>query len=129
VRSVNYTTHWSYAGPGVERSAQLIDFVLDILYLMDSSGIVPPFHVLNEVLQEGGSNGGMSPGTSWQPFEISDVEYQELVEGLLKLDIAEARNNHPYVRFERVIVDKSLNEETTYADWMLAVNAKYPKCS
>jgi hypothetical protein len=80
MREVRYKTHWSYLGPAIKRSAPLSEFVLDIVYLMGSDGVIPPFHILNEVLQSGGNNGGMGPGTSWRKFKIKEAEYQELVE-------------------------------------------------
>ena len=126
MREVSYKTHWAYAGKGIKRKALLVEFVLDILYLMNTSGVIPPFHVLNEVLRQGGSSGGMGPGTSWRPFSIKDAEYQELVETLLKLDVAEAKKTHPYVYFERVIRDESLETSASYIDWLQGVSRKYP---
>src|SRR5258708_131517 len=121
VRLVNYKTHWSYLGPGIKRKALLSEFMLDVLYLMEYSGVIPPLHVLNEVLLSGGNSGGMSPGTSWRPFKISEPEYEELVEALLNLDIEEAKKTHPYVAFQRVVVDKTLHKTANYIEWVEAV--------
>ncbi|MCC7446720.1 MAG: hypothetical protein IT324_04850 [Anaerolineae bacterium] len=126
MRVVKYKTHWSYFGPAVKRQEPLVEFVLDIPYLMASYGVIPPLHVLDEVLQEGGDDGGMSPGTTWRPFKIKKEEYEELVQTLLNLNVDEARKKHPYVRFKRVIIDKALNQKLTYREWSAAVHAKYP---
>ncbi len=126
MRLLNYKTHWSYLGPAIKRKEPLVDFVLDIFYLMEDSGVVPPFHVLYEVLQTGGDNGGMSPGTSWRPIKIKQAEYQELVQALLDLDIAEAKKKHRYIRFQKVIVDEELHQKPTYQEWRRAVTSKYP---
>ena len=129
MRDVSYTTYWSYGSSGVKRKAPLVDFVLDILYLMENNGVIPPLHVLNEVLQGGGSNGGMGPGTAWRPFSIKEAEYKELVEALLQLDIVEAKKSHRYMMFQKVIVDESLHQCSTYHDWLRAVATKYPPFS
>jgi hypothetical protein len=126
VRVVNYKTHWSYAGRAVKRQEPLADFVLDVLYLMEDNGVIPPLHVLNEILQDGGSNGGMGPGTSWRGFKIKSEEYNELIQALLSLNIEEAKQKHPYVRFQKVIVDEELNQASTHHEWLSAVIAKYP---
>ena len=125
MREVSYKTHWSYAGAGVKHKAPLSEFVPDILYLMGSSGVIPPLHVLNEVLLSGGGNGGMGPGTSWRRFSIKEAEYQELVEALLRLDVAEAKKTHPYIYFERIIIDETLHETANYLGWLQAVSKKY----
>jgi hypothetical protein len=126
MREVSYKTHWSYAGAGVKRKAPLAEFMLDIMYLMQDTGVIPPLHVLNEVLQEGGDNGGMSPGTSWRSFSIQESEYQELVEELLKLDVTEAKKMHPYIYFQKVVVDEALHQRENYLSWLQAVSIKYP---
>ena len=127
MRLVSYKTHWSYFGPAVKRKASLADFMLDVLYLMEVNGVIPPLHVLNEVLAGGGNNGGMSPGTSWRSFTITAVEYQELVEALLNLNVTEAKKTHPYVSFQRVIVDESLRDSPNYIEWVKAIGSKYPQ--
>lgn len=126
MREVNYKAHWSYADAGVKRKAPLSEFILDILDLMEMSGVIPPLHIINEVLLKGGDNGGMSPGTSWRPFRINEVEYQELVEALLKLDVVDAKQRHPYIYFQKAIVDEALHQRENYLSWLLAVSIKYP---
>jgi hypothetical protein len=101
--------------------------VLDVIYLLGKDGIIPPLHVLNEVFQGGGNNGGMGPGTSWRPFRISEADYAELVESLLNLDVAEARKTHPYVNFDRLVVDETLHHCPNYVEWVQAIIAKYQK--
>src|SRR5258708_12972308 len=67
MRFKTYRTHWSYLGPGIKRRELMVDFVLDIVYLFGKDGTIPPLHVLNEVLEEGGNNGGMGPDTPPEP--------------------------------------------------------------
>jgi hypothetical protein len=125
MRIVKYRTSWSYLGSGTKRVHPLTDFVLDILYLMENTGVIPPLVVLNTVLRSGGTGGGMGPETSWKPFEISEAEYAELVNTLCTLDVAQARQHHPYVRFEQVIIDPELNLCTDYLDWLQRSHAQY----
>ncbi len=127
MRRVDYTTYWAYADPGMPRQAPLLDFVLDIVYFIAGLGVIPPLHVLNEMLQDGGNNGGMGPGTMWQPFTISLEEYQKLVEALLNLDGKQARKVHPYVTFDRMVKDETLNACKDLAEWQDAAAKKYLK--
>jgi len=125
MRIVKYKTHWSYLGPGVKREGLLAEFILDVLYLMEHSGVIPPLAVLNQVLQSGGNSGGMGPGTTWKPFTITKQEYDELVAMLLNLDVAQAKQVHPYLTFERIIIDEELDACTDYLDWLQRVAQKY----
>ena len=56
----------------------VIDLLGRIPYLL-SSHILPPLHVLNELLQIGHSDAGMSGGCRWNPFTLSQEEFRELV--------------------------------------------------
>jgi hypothetical protein len=111
-------------GPTRKRGT-LIELVLDIPYLMDSTGVIPPLSVLNEVLREGGNNGGMSPGTEWKPFEITEAEYTELVNVFLAANLDELKQDHPYAYFDRVIVDEELQHCKDYDEWLTQVTQKY----
>jgi hypothetical protein len=55
--------------------AQLL---LDIPYLI-VGGLIPPLPVLNEVLDSGIADAGMSGGCRWEPFRLSESEFAELV--------------------------------------------------
>jgi hypothetical protein len=126
MRTVRYKRHWSYLGPATRVQGSLVDLVLDIPYLMEHTGVIPPLPVLNEELRSGGDSGGMGPGTTWKPFEITEIEYAELVDALLALNVNEAKQEHPYILFERPIVDEELNIYTSYGEWLRRVSQKYP---
>jgi hypothetical protein len=123
MKTITYKTHWS-AGAGVKRKLPLSEFILDI-FLIGADGVLPPFHVLNEFLQEGGNNGGMSPGTTWKPFTITESEYDELVETLLRLNVEDAKRTHPYINFMKIQVDESLHHHPTYYQWQAGIALKY----
>ncbi len=46
-------------------------------------GVIPPFHILRELIARGRDEAGMSGGCEWRPFELSAEEYREVVEELL----------------------------------------------
>jgi hypothetical protein len=80
LRTVRYV-RWHGCGWGdrpepAENS--LLAFVYDIPYF-GACGVFPPFRLLNQFLLTGGSSGGMSPGATWEPFELSPEEYRDLV--------------------------------------------------
>lgn len=125
MRMVRYKTHWAYTGPAISRREPLSAFILDIMYLMEMHGVIPPLEVLNEILEKGGNNGGMGPGTTWRSFTITDDEYDELVGALLTADMLRIKQNHPYVRFESIIVDYELREIKDYRSWLKASFDKY----
>lgn len=74
-------------------------------------GVIPPLNVLNEILRTGGNNGGMGPGTTWEPFVVTELEYDELVSFLLAIDLSNAREAHPYIAFKKVIFDNKLSKK------------------
>ncbi|MCA9909961.1 MAG: hypothetical protein KC519_14990 [Anaerolineae bacterium] len=48
MRSVKYTTNWSYAGKGVKREGTLLDLILDVPFFIGSIGVMPPLKVFNK---------------------------------------------------------------------------------
>lgn len=125
-RQIKYTIYWSYLGPGVKRQGRLSDLVVDIPYLMDATGVIPPLAVLNQVLRAGGDQGGMGPGTKWRPFSIGTMEYDELVAELRAMEPAKIRDEHPYIDYQQAIVDADLNDCSDLIAWMTKRRAKYP---
>ena len=124
MRNIRYKVHWEYVD-STERYSTLAEFILDIPYLMENTGVIPPLAVLNSVLKTGGDSGGMGPATTWKPFQVDEDEYKELVKILIEVDVAAARLVHPYARFERAIVDDELNHCSDYIDWLTKANQKH----
>jgi hypothetical protein len=125
MKTIRYKTHWSYIGSAVARRELLSDFVLDIFYLMEVHGIIPPIEVLNQVLQIGGNAGGMEPGTTWRPFMVDEDEYDELIDVLLTGDIQDMKQKHPYIRFHRITLDSELSKIKEYSSWIKGAYHKY----
>lgn len=63
------------------RTGSVSDLVRETPYLI-YLGVIPPLHILNQVLQEGRQDAGMSGGAEWQPFQITEQEFIALVEDL-----------------------------------------------
>jgi len=75
--------------------------------------VVPPIHILNELLALGIDEAGMSGGCEWKPFALSDEEYEDLAEELI---------TSPEFQCE---LDSELSEIKTNAKWRKAVHKKY----
>ncbi len=88
-RLISYTRH-DFREPDRNVIAPLHIFVYDVPYL-DGCGIFPPFNVLNAILRSGGDSGGMGPGTTWQPFQITHDEYDSLLLSVLQPDMRDIR--------------------------------------
>lgn len=72
---------WSQCECG-DREELLNIFLYDLPNLT-TCNVVPPLHILNIFLLRGWVGGGMSPKFMWQPFELSEQEYQEILPKLL----------------------------------------------
>lgn len=62
----------------------VVDLLLKIPYLLNAR-IVPPLHVINDLLAKGGHSAGMSGGCHWVPFQMTPSEWENLVQHLASL--------------------------------------------
>ncbi len=91
MREFRYKTHGA-VGTDTRRYGSLTQLLFDIPSLSFALRVwktIPPHHILNEILRGGISDAGMSGGCEWQPFEITEAEYAELLEDLLTLPDAD----------------------------------------
>jgi len=87
--------------------------------------LIPTFNFINNLLKSGGSSCGMSPGCTWEKFEITLKEYSELVKELLTKELHHLKEEHPYVP-NKLIIDNELNEKfTNEEEWEKNVILKY----
>lgn len=86
MQRIKYNRHEFHQNKPEKREEILPAFLLDIPYLL-YYGVIPSRSVINSVLLNGGGDGGMGPGTSWEPFEISEEEYEEVIKEWKKMDI------------------------------------------
>lgn len=72
-------------GPGsFSTEGSVADLLFDIPYFF-LARIIPPIQVVNEVLQKGVVDAGMSGGCKWKPFQLNTSSYEELASSLQKM--------------------------------------------
>jgi hypothetical protein len=77
---IKYKT-WPIGSRGVWKRGSLKELLRDMPYFIwpPDDGVLPTREEINRVLAEGKWDAGMSGGCDWQPFQISNEEYEELV--------------------------------------------------
>ena len=122
MKTVDYERH-EFHGEPERRTAELAVLVYDIPSF-GACGIFPPLHIANEIFSSGGFQGGMSPGATWPPFELTSAEYQELVEIIQVLDPKRLGDQARYtsVKFE---LDSRFDHIQDWGSWLLAVCEKH----
>ncbi len=122
MRRVQYK-HTFIHGDDEPREGSLLSFVYDIPYF-PPCGVFPPFHLLNQHLSSGGSDGGMSPGAIWEPFTITWEEYSQLVEAIESTPV-DAIKPHARYAWLKPKFDPSLENIDVYIAWMTAACQKH----
>ena len=122
MRTVEYERH-EFHGEPEKVAAPIWAFVFDVPYLAICD-VFPPLHVLNQLLESGGSEGGMSCGTTWQPFAISEAEYEELLALVLRPNREELEK---YARYhtQQMCIDPEFDHIGKHLDWIMAVGEKH----
>lgn len=87
MKRLTFTRLPAHGAGGIPTEGTVVDLLLAIPYLLQSR-IVPPRHILNEVLGTGEVALGMSGGCRWEPFTLTPEEYDELVIALAEGDDA-----------------------------------------
>jgi hypothetical protein len=122
MRTVEYQRH-EYHGEPEAVAAPLWAFVYDVPYLA-ICGVFPPLHILNQVLAAGGSPGGMGPGATWTPFEISADEYRTMLPLVLEPDRTALAGWARYPD-QRMFLDPDLDHIKDHLDWVRAAGARH----
>jgi hypothetical protein len=122
MRRVQYK-HTFIHGDDEPREGSLLTFLYDIPYF-PPCGVFPPFHLLNQHLSTGGSDGGMSPGAIWEPFLITSEEYTQLIEALESTPLDEIRP-HAHYAFVKPFMDHELDGFQDYFEWLMAAGKKH----
>jgi hypothetical protein len=122
LRRVCHVRH-EYPGREWKREDSLLAFVYDVPDL-DAYGVFTPLHLLNQRLLAGGSRGGMSPGATWEPFALSQSEYDDLRQAVLSVPPKALRRRARYAGLPYKF-DESFDHLQDYYAWMIAVCAKH----
>jgi hypothetical protein len=127
VREITYERYeYTRAMVGDENTVHtgtLLTFVYDIPYF-DACGVFPPLHIANQIFLRGEAGGGMSPGTSWEPFAISDDEYATLVEAVQNTPIGDVKPHARYA-FVPMKFDHSMDAIGEWLEWFRACCQKH----
>ncbi len=121
-QNIAYFRHELFYEPE-EAAGDLFTLVYDIPYF-GACGVFPPLHIVNQVFARGGGDGGMSPGASWQPFSLSEKQYEDLLWEILHRSPDELEGKARYWRIP-FIVDSSFDGYREKTAWSKAVCEKY----
>jgi hypothetical protein len=83
MRTISYVVSGGMGGESRERGT-VVELLLAIPYLL-TGRITPPLHVVNDLLLKGIADSGMSGGCTWEPFQVSQPEWEELTTALASL--------------------------------------------
>jgi hypothetical protein len=122
MRTVAYRRH-EFHHPPSDHRASLLAFVYDVPTL-PACGVLPPFRMLNQILAEGGSDGGMSPGATWEPFQITADEYRALLAAIRDTPVESLRAQARYASVP-LSVDPEFDGITDRFEWIMAVCRKH----
>jgi len=78
MRVLEYVVLAGVGGGETAVRGTVVQLLLDIPYLI-VGGLIPPLPVLNEVIDRGIADAGMSGGCRWEPFRLSEPEFAEIV--------------------------------------------------
>ena len=106
-----------------QHTGTLLIFVYDIPHFA-ACGVFPPLHIANQILIRGKAGGGMSSGTLWEPFAISEEEYRLLAEAVQSTPISQIKPHARYA-FVPMKFDHSFDHMEEWQDWFRAVCQKH----
>jgi hypothetical protein len=122
MKKIKYTV-FDLAGEETKETT-LNNFFLEIHALI-MHGVIAPFAVAKQIFNLGNAGGGMSPGVKWEPFEISNEEYEEIIKDITdRLKQGNIPGPHG-TQIEKVIVDKEFDNYTEWTTWIKDVAKKY----
>jgi hypothetical protein len=122
MKVIEYERH-EFHGDPEKRTADLSVLVYDIPYF-GACGIFPPYQIINEIFQSGGSQGGMSPGATWQPFQLEKDEYDNLVQAIKTLNPKTLGEKARYTSV-KLEFDSSFDHIKKWEKWLLSVCEKH----
>lgn len=93
----------------------LADFLLELphLFYMDYA---PPLNIINLLLSQGIDDAGMSGGAKWQPFVVTETEYDDIIGYFKNTKL----NHQKYQNLNLSLIDAKVN---TMNEWFCRVMA------
>lgn len=85
MKIIKYEILVPLGGTNITKKGDLLQFVTNLMPMLGTLNIIPPFRILNEILGSGQINAGMGGSCKWEPFKIEMKEYNELVQALRKV--------------------------------------------
>ena len=119
LRDIQYERYEYLGETNTIHSDNLLTFVYDIPHF-GACGVFPPLHIANWIFSRGSFGGGMSPGTEWQPFTISEDEYAALVEAVKRTPMSEIKLHARYA-FLPMKFDHRFDNILEWETWLAAV--------
>jgi hypothetical protein len=112
----------------IDREEALSTFLYELPNLT-ACNIFPPLHILNTLLLRGWTGGNMGiPRFVWEPFEISDREYREILPKILNPNWALLCQKIWYIRLPMKL-DNEFDEIDDRYLWMENISQKYRSSS
>lgn len=104
LRRVTYELTGHFGGRLISESGDVLSLLLHCPFFFIAR-IIPPMSVVNHFLTSAGADQSMSGGDCrWEPFQLDDVEYSDLVTALMRR------------RFKSVITPRWVR---THRDWLI----------
>ena len=117
MQTIEYTVTELHGADG-QCCGTVADLMLDA-HMIPPCGLIPPFRVVAALIRSGGSRGGMSPGCTWLPFELSEDEYSRAIARLESLTPDEVRGRHRDAHIVGEIQpDYSAPDTDDYQTWL-----------
>ena len=119
---IRYTQHEFHHQPQ-QATGSLVVLVYDIPYF-SGCGVFPPLHVINQIFASGGGDGGLSPGASWDPFQINSSTYSLLIDEIRELAPSDLAGRARYTQL-KYIEDPSFDVSEDRCEWAEAACDKH----
>lgn len=112
MREVKYTLLSPIGNVEEHKHGSMKELLFDLPYLFSKHkrNAVIPLHILNDLLRKGVKDSGMSGGLRWKPFEMKQMEYDELVIELL---------TEPSYSFFIIETPKSIKTYEKWCSWKM----------
>jgi hypothetical protein len=112
MRIIHSKLYVPFAKGEIRKTASIVDFLMDVPALLNL-GYIPPFNILNSVLLTGDVDAGMGGGAEWEPFVVSQDEYNEIVRVML---------SDPDTNY---LIDEEILGIDDFYEWFLAIGSKH----